>query len=126
MADVHGATGWLISPEFVVILLLMFVGYIPVIMSSARREFTRWFFFAYTCLFIGVIARIAGDFYAPELMILIERGVGIAMSGMFALVGSYSHFRKIQNLQWNIDKPAAKTEHLAELTTALQGVKRKK
>jgi|GEM_PF-6242634 len=111
----------MIAANDAIILVMMLVGYVPIIISSGRREFTRWFYFAYTALFVGVVARVMGAFYQPELMILVERGVGLALAGVFALIGAYVHFRKIQSLQWNIDKPAAKTEHLAQLNTALAG-----
>ena len=108
----------------IIMLALMLVGYFPIIISSARREFTRWFYFAYTSLFIGVVARVMGYYFRPEMMMIVERGVGIAFAGIFALIGSYIHFRKIQTLQWN-EQQSAPLQHKT-LAAAVEGKKGKK
>lgn len=68
------------------ILVLVLVGYAPVVRAYSRWDRTKWLFAGYTALVIGRVATIAEGFVAPTILDAVEHGVGIAIpGGLFAI-----------------------------------------
>jgi hypothetical protein len=117
-----------LEPNEVIVLVLLLIGYVPLVASVRRREFTRWFFFAYTALLIGGIATVVEGFWYPDQFNLVEHLVGVALAGVLFLLGAYMHFLKLQALGKPVVQEAAvpehqREEHLAQLNKAMKGGK---
>lgn len=78
----------------VIVLLMMLIGYIPLIRAYTRVNRTTWLFAGYTALIIGRIATVAEGFVMPTIFNAIEHGIGILLAGGLFVLYTYQHTKE--------------------------------
>ena len=77
-----------------VVFVIALLGLAPVIVAYARYRSTSLFFLGYVALLVGAAATIAESFVLPDVLNVVEHGVGIALAGaLFAWAAVRSHTR---------------------------------
>ena len=92
-----------------VVFVIALLGLAPVIVAYARYRSTSLFFLGYVALLVGAAATIAESFVLPDVLNVVEHGVGIALAGaLFAWAAVRSHtrtaalLREVRNDLWAI------------------------
>ncbi len=89
----------------VITLIIVLFGYFSVVTCYRDKPSTKWFLAGYTLLIIGMLATNLEAFVFPEIMNLIEHGIGVAGAGIVFLYWAYKHYsqehflsRKLQEI----------------------------
>lgn len=83
--------------EEVLILVLVLVGYAPVIRAYTQVDRSKWIFAGYTALVIGRVATVAEGFIVPAVFNAVEHGVGVMIAGGLFAIYTY---RYAQEIDW--------------------------
>ncbi|MBI2565340.1 hypothetical protein HYV79_05160 [Candidatus Woesearchaeota archaeon] len=93
----------------VIILLLILIGYIPVIHAYFKYKSTiTWFFLGYTTLLIGSIATILETFFYPVLLNYVEHLIGTLLSALLFLTNAYLSNKQIVLFEKELTKKIKK------------------
>lgn len=77
-----------------VLLLILFCGYLPVIYIFKSYPQAKLFFLAYTALLIGIMASNLESFGFKWIMNILEHGVGVGLAGIIFLLYTYRSYRE--------------------------------
>ena len=80
--------------EELFVLLVLLVGYVPVIRAYASRRRAPWLFAGYSALLVGRAATILEDLAFAGVFGFVEHAVGVALAGLLFLVHFYTVARR--------------------------------
>jgi len=97
--------------EELFVLLVLLVGYVPVIRAYVSRRRAPWLFAGYTALVVGRAATILEDLALAGVLGFVEHAVGVALAGLLFLVHFYTLSRR------DDDRPGDDDQQRADDTT---------
>lgn len=91
-----------IEPTEAVAFTIIAFGYLPIILAYIRRSHVRWLLFAYTALVVGGAATLLEGFFLPDLLNVVEHGIGVMGAGLLFALTAYFSMDRIETLRREI------------------------
>ncbi len=80
------------QPGEAIVFLIMALGYVPVVWVYMESKSTKWFFWGYTALLLGILSTNLQTFILPREIMLFEHVIGVMGAGICFLIWSRRNY----------------------------------